>query len=80
VKREHLEFFLDNKGYSLGFRERRPDGNFVAWMINIENDVDEHALIREVHYFRTLDEVAHYVADFGHALEDIKWLNEINPP
>lgn len=127
MKREELNFFLGNKGYSLGFLEQSADRRFVAWMIlskrkpnervlsilapgeeaeyvreqelyrerpyqlqriehrseepiDIENDIDEDALLREVHYFRTLDEVQAYVADFGHALEDIKWLNEINPP
>jgi hypothetical protein len=116
MKREHLEFFLDNKGYSLGFIERSSDQPFVAWMIlskrkpnerllsilnageepefvskqelyrerpyqvqRIEHRQDE-PLLREVHYFRTLEEVEHYVADFGHTLENIKWLNEINPP
>jgi hypothetical protein len=127
MKREELEFFLDNTGYSLGFLERSPDRTFVAWMIlskrkpnervlsilapgeepeyvreqqlyrelpyqvqrieyrreepvDIEADIDDDALLREVHYFPTLDEVQSYVADFGQALEEIKWLNEINPP
>ena len=127
MKREELEFFLDNKGYSLGFLEQSPDRIFVAWMllskrkpnervlsiltpeeepefvkqqelyrerpyqvlrleyrreepIDLEDDIDDDALLREVHYFRTLDEVQDYVADFGHALEDIKWLPDIKPP
>ena len=127
MKREELEFFLDDKGYSLGFLEQSPDRTFVAWLllskrkpnervlsilapeeepeylkqqelyrerpyqvlrleyrreepIDIEDDIDDDALLREVHYFRTLDEVQHYVADFGHALEDIKWLPDIKPP
>jgi len=127
LKREELELFLGNKGYSLGFLERSPDRTFVAWMIlskrkpnarvlsllepgeepeyvreqelyserpyqvqrieyrrnqpiDIEETVDDEALLREVHYFGTLDEVEAYVTDFGHALKDIKWLSEINPP
>ena len=48
--------------------------------IDIEDDIDDDALLREIHYFRTLDEVEDYVADFGHALEDIKWRTEIHPP
>ena len=48
--------------------------------IALEDDVDDDALTTEVHYFRDLDEVEAYVRDFGHALEDIKWLSEINPP
>jgi hypothetical protein len=31
------------------------------------DEIDDGALLREVHYFRTLDEVQDYVADFGHA-------------
>lgn len=127
MKREHLEFFLDNKGYSLGFLEQSPDRTFVAWIllrkckpherylsllapgeepefvsrqelyrerpyevqrleyrrddpIDIEDGIDDDALITEVHYFRTLDEVEGYVNDFGHALEDIKWRHDIKPP
>ena len=30
---EHLEFFLERKGYSLGFLEQSPDRRFVAWII-----------------------------------------------
>ena len=48
--------------------------------IRIEDEVEEDKLVQEVHYFRDLNEVAEYVADFGHALEDIKWLPEISPP
>jgi len=33
LKREHLEFFLDKKGYSLGFLEQSPDRTLVAWML-----------------------------------------------
>ncbi len=44
---------------------------------NSENKVSS---ISELHYFRNLDEVQEYVANFGHALEDIKWLREIDPP
>jgi len=127
LKREELELFLGNKGYSLGFLERSLDRTFVAWLIlskrkpnarvlsllepgeepeyvreqelyserpyqvqrieyrrnqpiDIEETVDDEALLREVHYFGTLDEVEAYVTDFGHALKDIKWLSEINPP
>lgn len=127
MKREHLEFFLDRKNYSLGFLEQSPDRTFVAWIILskrkpnerllsilkpgeepefvreqelfrerpyqverieyrrdtpivIEDDVEEDKLIHEVHYFRDLNGVAEYVADFGHALEDIKWRSEILPP
>jgi hypothetical protein len=127
LKREHLEFFLDNKGYSLGFLEESAERTFVAWMILskrkpnervlsllkpgeepefvskqelfrerpyvvrrieyrrdepivLEDEVDDDALVTEVHYFRDLNEVEEYVGGFGHALEDIKWLPEINPP
>jgi len=48
--------------------------------IALEDDVDEDALVREVHYCRDLNEVEEYVGDFGHAMEDIKWLSEIKPP
>jgi len=122
-----LEFFLDSKGYSLGFREESPDRTFMAWIllskrkpnervlsmlgpgeepeyvtkqelfrerpyqvlrleyrrdvpIDIDDEIDDDELLREVHYFRTLDEVQEYVGDFGHALEDIKWRHDINPP
>lgn len=127
MKREHLEFFLDNKGYSLGFREQSPDCLFVAWIIlskckpnerllsllkpgeepefvkqqglyrerpymvqrieyrrdepiGLDDEVDDDALIKEVHYFRDLNEVEEYVGGFGHTLSDIKWRPEINPP
>jgi hypothetical protein len=41
--------------------------------IGIDDEIDDDELLREVHYFRTLDEVQEYVGDFGHALENIKW-------
>ena len=127
MKRKDLEFFLDSKGYSLGFREESPDRTFMAWILlskrkpnervlsmlgpgeepeyvtkqelfrerpyqvlrleyrrddptDIDDEIDDDELLREVHYFRTLDEVQEYVGDFGHALEDIKWRHDINPP
>jgi hypothetical protein len=48
--------------------------------ISVDDDVDEDLLIREIHYFHDLNEVEEYVGGFGHSLEDIKWLSEINPP
>ena len=48
--------------------------------IGLDDEVDDDALIKEVHYFRDLNEVEEYVSGFGHTLEDIKWRPEINPP
>lgn len=44
MKREHLEFFLDQKGYSLGFREQSPDRTFAAWLILSKRKPNERLL------------------------------------
>ena len=44
MKREQLEFFLDNKGYSLGFFEQSPDRTFVAWTLLSKRKPNERVL------------------------------------
>jgi len=36
--------------------------------------------LNEVFYFANLDEVEEFVQKYGHTLENIKWLTEINAP
>ena len=44
MKREHLEFFLEQKGYSLGFLEQSADMRFVAWIILTKRKPNERLM------------------------------------
>ena len=43
-------------------------------------ETNEDYRVNERHYFSSLDEVEEFVNSFGHTLENIKWLKEINGP